>query len=170
MVRHVLGIACALVACSRASDQNETKMLQDQVPPAKIEVPDGLTIAVAVDGSDRAPITTTTLRDTKPDFANEERRAWLIPALIGGAPAGAIVEASSPTGVSIKITHPTTDGLEPVLILTRRGDVLVSALDPKDPFPRYHGQGGRLHRPGDGQPRLSPVARLAVSTRSSADH
>jgi hypothetical protein len=140
-------------------------MLQDQVPPAKIEAPDGLSIAVAVDGGERAPITAATLRDTRPDFANDERRAWLIPTLVGGAAPGATIEASGPTGVSVTITHPTSDGLEPALILTRRGDVLVSAIDPKDPFPRYHGQGGRLHRPGDGQPRLSPVAKLAVTTR-----
>ncbi len=164
MSGRLIVIALALAACSRASDQNETKTLQESPPPRTIEVPEGLSIAVAVDGGDRAPITTQTLRTAKPDFANDERRAWLIPTLIAdAAPPGATIEASAPTGVSVKIAHPTTDGLEPVLILTRRGDVLVSAIDPKDPFPRYHGQGGRLHRPGDGAPRLAPVAKLAVT-------
>jgi hypothetical protein len=50
-----------------------------------------------------------------------------------------------------------------VLFLTRRGEVMVAAVDPKDPFPRYHGQGGRLRRGGDPMPRVAPVARLAVT-------
>ena len=42
-------------------------------------------------------------------------------------------------------------------------EVIVSAIDPKDPFPRYHGQGGRLHRAGDSMPRVVPVAKLAIT-------
>ena len=38
-----------------------------------------------------------------------------------------------------------------------------TALDPKDPFPKFHGQGGRLHRAGDSMPRVSPVAKLAIT-------
>jgi len=63
----------------------------------------------------------------------------------------------------VKFGRPTAEGLEPVLFLTRRGEVIVSALDPKQPFPRYHGQGGRLHRAGDSLPRVAPVARLAIT-------
>jgi hypothetical protein len=53
-----------------------------------------------------------------------------------------------------------------VIYLTRRGDVIVAALDPKDPFPRWHGEGGRLRRAGDPTPRLGPVAKLDI-TRST---
>ena len=74
--------------------------------------------------------------------------------------------AEGPTGVTVKFADPTPDGLEPVLFLTRRGDVVVAAVDPKDPFPKYHGQGGRLHRAGDTMPRISPVAKLAITHAS----
>src|SRR5438874_2585318 len=140
-------VLLALAACSRAGDQNESKTWQDQPPPKQVEVPAGLSIAVEVDGAGKPAITTDTLKAAKPDFVDEERRAWLIPTLIlDAAPPGTIVEASSPSGVSIKITHPTADGLEPVLFLDRRGQIVVEALDPKEPFPKYHGKGGRLHR------------------------
>ena len=51
-----------------------------------------------------------------------------------------------------------------MLFLTRRGEVIVSTIDPKDPFPRFHGQGGRLHRAGDSYPQVRPVARLEITT------
>ena len=86
---------------------------------------------------------------------------WLISTLVPEAATGSVVEATSPSGMSIKIAHPTPDGMEPGLFLTRRGELLVSAIDPKDPFPRWHGQGGRMHRAGDSQPRV-PVARLSI--------
>jgi len=50
-----------------------------------------------------------------------------------------------------------------VLFLTRRGEVIVSMIDPKDPFPRYHGQGGRLQRAGDSWPRVVRVQRLEIT-------
>ena len=41
--------------------------------------------------------------------------------------------------------------------------MVAAALRADDPFPDYHGQGGRLRRPGDPMPRLlSPLARLRV--------
>jgi hypothetical protein len=159
-----LVIACALAACSRASDETAGKQLQDQPPPKEVTVPVGLSIAVEIDGAANAAITTETLKTAKPDFVDVDRRAWLIPTLVAAAsPAGTIVEASTPSGVSVKFAHPTTDGFEPVLFLTRRGEVIVSAIDPKDPFPRYHGQGGRLHRAGDSLPRVAPVTKLSIT-------
>ena len=157
-------IALALAACSRASKEADTKNLQDQPPPKDVVVPAGLSIAVDLDGTAQAPITGERLKTTKPDFADVDRRAWLITTLIPeAAPAGSVIEAAAPTGVAVKFAHPTAAGLEPVLFLTRRGEVIVSAIDPKDPFPRYHGQGGRLHRPGDSVPRVVAVARLAIT-------
>lgn len=163
MTRLVIVVAM-LAGCSRASEESEAKKWQSQPPPRDVTVPAGLSIAVDVDGSAKPPITADTLRAIKPDFADDERKAWLIPTLVADAAApGSVVEATAPSGVSIKLAHPTADGLEPVLFLTRRGDVIVSAIDPKDPFPRYHGQGGRLHRAGDSMPRVAPVAKLAIT-------
>jgi hypothetical protein len=50
-----------------------------------------------------------------------------------------------------------------VLFLTRRGEVIASTIDPKAPFPAYHGRGGRLHRAGDQLPHVGPVAKLAIT-------
>jgi len=63
----------------------------------------------------------------------------------------------------VKFARPMVDGLEPVLFLTRRGEVNVEAVDPKDPFPHYHGKGGRLHRVGDSLPHVEKVVRLEIT-------
>lgn len=158
MARWLLMIA--LVACSRASDQKE--QLQREAPGSGVNVPAGVSIAVTVGGTAKAPITSATLAATRPDFVDPDRRAWRVATLVPEAVPGTEVEASSPGGVAVTFAEPTPDGLEPVLFLTRRGEVIVAALDPKDPFPRFHGQGGRLHRAGDSMPRVSPVATLEI--------
>jgi hypothetical protein len=169
--RGVVGLAAAVLAaaalaagCSRAGDEAGTKRSPSQPPPRSVEIPSDLSIAVTVDGAAHAAITAETLRGIHPDFADDERRAWRVPTLLPEAErAGSVVEAVSPAGVGVRFEHRTADGLEPVLFLTRRGEVMVAAVDPKDPFPRYHGQGGRLRRGGDPMPRVAPVARLAVT-------
>lgn len=158
-------VAISLGACSRASDEGEAKKWPKEPPPqGAVAPPERLAIEVRIDGAPSRTITAAVLRATKPDFADAERTAWLIPTLVPeAAAAGTTVEAASPVGVSVKFERPSAAGVEPVLFLTRRGDVIVSALDPKDPFPRYHGQGGRLHRAGDPWPRVAPVARLDIT-------
>lgn len=151
------------VGCSRASNEGEAKQWQEQPPPNDVDVPTGLSISVSVLGAEHAPITSDVLTKAKPDFLDEERRAWRIQTLVPEATQGTVVEASSSTGVSVKFAQPTPEGLEPVLFLTRRGEVIVAALDPKEPFPRYHGQGARLHRPGDTMPRVQNVTKLVIS-------
>ncbi|MEO6773605.1 MAG: hypothetical protein ABI467_11400 [Kofleriaceae bacterium] len=159
----LLLVALAVVGCSKASDEASAKKWQAQPPFKEMAPPPGLSIAVAVDGAARPPITAITL-ESKPDFEDSERKAWLISHLVPeAAPAGTVIEASSPGGVSLKLAHPTADGLEPVLFLTRRGEIVVSTVDPKQPFPGYHGKGGRLHRAGDSMPRLTPVAKLVIT-------
>ena len=155
-----LAIAFALCACSRASDEGEAKKWQSNPPPKEVEIPARLSIAVQIDGTDQPPITSDTLRVTKPDFTDPEHRAWRIPTLVPAA-ASATIEAWSPSGVAVKFVP--TEGIEPVLFLTRRGELIVAAVDPKDPFPRYHGQGSRLRRPGDAMPHVGPVTKLAIT-------
>lgn len=162
-------IALVIAACSRASDEGTAKKWQEAPPPKEVKIPAGLSISVQVDGQDKAPITSEVLDQTKPDFVDPEHRAWRIPTLVPeAAPTGTVIEATSPTGFSVKFAHPTPEGLEPVLFLTRRGEVIVAALDPKDPFPKYHGQGSRLRRPGDAMPRVAPVTKLAISSTNPA--
>jgi len=153
-----------IAGCSRAADEGEAKQWATPPPGKDNPIPGSLHIVVTVDGGAQPAITSQSLSGVKPDFADDEHKAWLVPTLVPAArPAGTTVEAVSGTGVSVKFAHPTAEGLEPVLFLTRRGDVIVSALDPKEPFPRYHGQGGRLRRAGDPMPRVSPVARLEIT-------
>ncbi len=159
-------VVLALAACSRASDEAPKKTWADKPPPADMPPPADLTIAVTIDGAAAPPITAATLTGKKADFEDAERTAWLIGTLVPeAAAAGSVVKATSPSGMSIELERPSATGLEPVLFLTRRGDVIVSAVDPKDPFPRYHGQGGRLHRAGDSNPRVNPVAKLAITRK-----
>jgi len=163
-----LAMACMLLGplagCSRAGSEGEAKQWATSPPAKDIPIPASLSITITVDGGAKPAITGASLGGTHPDFADDDHKAWLIPTLIPeAAPAGSAVEAMSGTGVSVKFARPTAEGLEPVLFLTRRGDVIVSALDPKDPFPRYHGQGGRLRRAGDPMPRVSAVARIEVT-------
>jgi hypothetical protein len=151
----------ALAACSKAS--RDADRMQREAPGSDSRVPGDVSIAVVVDGADKSPITSATLARTKPDFVDPERRAWRVATLVPEATAGSTVEAAGPTGVAVKFVDPTPDGLEPVLFLTRRGEVVVAAVDPKDPFPKFHGQGGRLHRAGDSLPRVSSVVKLAIT-------
>jgi len=152
-----------IAACSKASNEVETRQWPGPPPAKDVSLPARLEIAVTVDGAPKPAITAETLRGVRPDYADDERRAWRILSLVGEAGPPGVVEATSPAGVSVKFSHPSPEGLEPVLFLTRRGEVIVAALDPKDPFPRYHGQGGRLHRAGDQMPRVGPVSRLDIT-------
>ena len=156
-------VAVVIAACSKASTEGQTRQWPEPPPGQEVSIPAGLEIAVTVDGAAKAAITAERLRGVPPDYIDEERKAWRIPTLIGEAGPPGVVEATSPAGVSVRFSHPTPEGLEPVLCLTRRGEVIVAALDPKDPFPRYHGQGGRLHRAGDQMPRVGPVSKLDIT-------
>lgn len=164
MPRHLaLVFAMAAAACGRPSEEREAQQWASPPPGKDVPVPAQLRIEVTVDGEARPAITAESLRAARPDYADDERKAWRIPSLVGEAGPPGAVEATSPAGVRVTFEHPTAEGLEPVLFLTRRGEVIVAALDPKDPFPRYHGQGGRLHRAGDQLPRVAPVSRLEIT-------
>jgi hypothetical protein len=159
-------VAVAAVGCSKASEESEAKRAPAP-PPPRVEIPADLSIAVTIDGAPAPPITREALEALTPDFHDSERRAWRLttiePALDH---AGATVEARGQDGVSIRIQRPDDARMpQPVLFFTRRGDVVVSVLDPSDPFPPYHGQGGQMRRQGDPLPRLSPVTALAIQTK-----
>jgi hypothetical protein len=153
-----------LAGCAKASEEQKGKRTPLTPPPAQVEIPAALSIDVTVDGAPAPPLTGDKLRATKPDFADPERQAWKLTTLLPELDRpGAAVEATGPTGVVVRLERPATPtAMDPVLFLTRRGDVVVALVDPANPFPDYHGQGGRLRRPGDPLTRLSPVSRLAV--------
>src|SRR5690349_20943462 len=157
----------ALVACAKASDEQKGKRTPLTPPKAEVAIPPDLSIPLTIDGVPAAPVTADRLKATKADFIEPERQAWKLTTLVPELDRpGAVVEAHGPSGISMRLERPAAPtSLVPILFLTRRGDVVVSVVDPADPFPDYHGQGGMLRRPGDALPRLSPVGSLAVLTR-----
>jgi hypothetical protein len=153
------------LGCSRPGDEAVAKRAPSPPPPAELRVPSDLHIDVTVDGAAAAPITAAVLGQAPPDFSDAEHRAWRLSTLVPAfAKDGAVIEARGQAGVGLRLDRPAAPGApQPVLFLTRRGGVAVTLLDPADPFPGYHGQGGRLRRKGDSAPRIDAVASLAVT-------
>ncbi|MBK9032493.1 MAG: hypothetical protein IPL61_14485 [Myxococcales bacterium] len=152
-------------ACSKAGEESRTKRSPTAPPPPTVEIPPQLSIAVTIDGTDAPALDAARLAAIPADFVDTERRAWRLTTLVPAFDApGRTIEAVGPSGMTLKLDRPTgATATAPVLFLTRRGDVVVTVLDPAQPFPDYHGQGGRLRRPGDTQPHLSPVSALRVA-------
>jgi hypothetical protein len=159
-------MVCAL-ACACAKDDDGAKRVPESPPPPNAEIPADLSIPVVVDGAAADPVDAARLSKLSPDFYTEDHRAWKLTRVLGGAFAqpGTALEATGPGGVSISLRAPASDREpQPAIILNRRGDVAVAMVDPGEPFPDYHGRGGRLKRPGDPLPRVSPVVALRVSS------
>jgi hypothetical protein len=164
-----LGLSAAISsagACSRAENEAAGKRTPVAPPPAEVDIPSDLSIEVTVDGAARPALDAKALAARAPDFKDEDRRAWKLTGLVPELDrAGASIEARGKNGVSVRLERPTAPGaLEPVLFLTRRGELVATMVDPAQPFHDYHGQGGRLRRPGDTMPHVSPVLALAVRT------
>lgn len=165
----VVATLLLLAACSRAGEEESGKRAPIAPPPQIIEIPDGLNIPVEVDGKATAPITRATLDGVKPDFADTERRAWRLTRIVPGFTGDAVLEAVGRDGVAVTMQRPSSaDEPQPVLFFTRRGEVVATQVRPEDPFPQFHGQGGRLRRPGDTTPRVSPVVALRVHSQGKA--
>lgn len=153
---------CASAACSRASDEMAAKRAPAVPPPHEVQVSDSLHIEVRIDGAPQPALTAQSVREIKPDFADSERRGWWLSSLVPSAKGARVLLAEGPSGVGLRLEVPGPGGLLPALLLTRRGEVIVAAVDPVDPFPSYHGKGGMLRRFGDPMPRLSPVSKLSL--------
>ena len=155
-------------ACSTGDDG--AKRTPEPPPRPDVEIPAGLSIAVLIDGQNRPPLTRAVLEKLAPDFVGEDQRAWRLTAVLGESfqRDGAACEAVGAQGVSISLRQPKDPTKpQPVLTLSRRGEVGAAMVDPADPFPDYHGRGGRLKRPGDPLPRLVPVKQLRVAILSA---
>ena len=166
-MRAVLGLVVTLVlasGCSRASEESQGKRVPVPPPPPEVTVPPDLSIPVSIDGVAQAPIDAAMLNRTTPDFADDERRAWRLTRLVPAfAQVGATVEAHGRDNLALKLPRPESDAAPaPVLFLTRRGGIALTVVDPAEPFPTYHGQGGRLRRPGDPLPHLAPIRELLI--------
>src|SRR5688500_8138720 len=131
----VVAVACvACAACAKASDEQKGKRTPLTPPPEMVQIPPALSIPVTIDGAPAAPITAARLQATKADFIDPGRQAWKLTSLLPemGRP-GAAVEAHGPSGISMRLAGSTAESaLVPILFLTRRGDVVVSVVDPAD--------------------------------------
>ena len=133
-------------------------------PPLELTIPADLRIAVDLDGTAAPPITAANLASIPPDFIDKEHRAWRISTLVGAAAGrpGVVVAATGARGISIKMPI-AGSGPVPALVVTRRGEVIATLVDPADPFPDFHGRGRRLGRPGDSLPRVAGVSAIHVT-------
>jgi hypothetical protein len=161
----VLVAALAAPACKGKSEPNEGKNMPRLAPPPDVDLPADLAIGVTVDGAARPTIDAAKLRATPPDFADSERRAWRVGTLVPEAATAARVLASGSHDVAVALEPRTAEGLIAVIMVSRRGDVGAAMVEEKEPFPTYHGQGGRLGRPGDPLPRVIKLQKLEVLTK-----
>jgi hypothetical protein len=177
----IFGALAALLAtlaaggCDRKGSQhdlNEAKRMPKPPPPAAVIVPADLRIAVEIDGRESAPIDAAFLDARPPDFADTDRRAWRIDSLLGEAAQreGALIAVTGERGLTIELGRGDDGGVGPVPVLTvsRRGEVLAAMVESGEPFPPYHGRGGRLGRPGDHLPRIGGVTKISVRLREDA--
>jgi hypothetical protein len=154
------------VACTKASDSADGKRMPKPPPPAQSAAPTtASTVLVEVDGAPAPAIDAARLASVPPDFKNDEHRAWKLTTLLG-APAqrdGAVIAATGEKDITIVLKKPLKEkDPVPVLIVNRRGELFCELVSADEPFPAYHGQGGRLARPGDPLPRVGGVTKIRV--------
>lgn len=149
----------------RGDQPNEERRLPKLQPPPNVEIPRDLELPVSVDGKPASAVDTTRLEANKPDYADAERSAWRLDALFRSeiSTGHARIAAFQKNGVSLVLDVPTKDAV-PVLLLNRRGQIVFTLVDPVSPFPGYHGQGGRLSRPGDPLPHII-VQRIEITNQ-----
>jgi hypothetical protein len=163
----VLGVLALASACSKPSETTDAKRSPKPPPPAASSeaIPASVHLDVEIDGAPVAAIDAARLAASKPDFVDDDHRAWRIATLIGPAASrpGAVVAAVGDKGLSLDMPAPggPKDPV-PALSLNRRGDIVVGLVAPDAPFPDYHGRGGRLSRPGDPLPHLAAPTKLRV--------
>ena len=167
----VLAVAVSGSACKRpTSDANESKQLPKLAPPPEAGTSTSLRIEVTIDGAPAKPIDHTRLDAAKADFEDGERRAWRLDTLLGAAGQrdGAVFRVDGEKGMSVLLRRPSgeQDPL-PVLVLNRRGELLAAMVERNNPFPPYHGHGGRLVRRGDPLPRVTGVTKIGVALESA---
>lgn len=162
-------VIALLLGCSASGDDAGARRTPAPPPPEESPLPTDLSIPVTIDGLEASPLTTARLAALPPDFVDRERRAWKMVRLIEGLAAGAEITAVSREGIAVTMRQPgRASDPQPVLFVTRRGEAVATQVDPAQPFPEFHGQGGRLRRPGDSTPRVSPVVRLEVTRPPAA--
>jgi len=155
----ILALSC------RGDEPNEERQLPQLQPPPTVEIPRDLQLPISVDGKPARALDAARLKANKPDYTDDERSAWRLDALFRSEmPTGhARIAAFQQNGLSLALDVPAKDAV-PVLLLNRRGQIVLTLVDPTSPFPGYHGHGGRLARPGDPLPHIV-VQRIEITNQ-----
>lgn len=163
----LLAFGAMSVGCSKPGEDSEAKRTPIPEPAPDVVVPTDWFVPVEVAGANVRNLDASALNASEADYSADDRKAWRLDKLLSDSefPAGSLIEAIGSDGVGIAMRRPSGDDAPvPVIVLTRRGEVVAAAVKASDPFPDFHGQGGRLKRPGDPFPRLiSPLAKLRIS-------
>jgi hypothetical protein len=156
------------IACGKSEPANEGKRMPAP-PPSKRELPADLKITVSIDGEERPPITAATLTAMPPDWTDKDaRKAWRVSRLVGVEETVDRWFAVTGTTNNITVEFPAKSTANPLVLalaLSQRGTMVVELVDPADPFPRFHGEGGRLGRSPESEPRVAGVTRIEARKR-----
>ncbi|MFO0722629.1 MAG: hypothetical protein U1E65_02520 [Myxococcota bacterium] len=160
-----------LSACTKG-EANDARLMPSPPPDPKATVPKDLAIPLFVGEAPAGTVDYAKLTATSPDYHDKDHLAWRIRTLVGPelSAKARFVTLVGNRAVRMSLPFPTPESpLEPVLMLTRRGQIAGGLLSPENPFPPYHGQGRRLARGGDPLPRIAgPIQRITVETSTRA--
>ncbi len=132
--------------------------------PAKVAtpVPLELTVELLVNGNAREAITGEQLRGMEVDFPWGEGRAWRLDRFFGkGYSRPGAKLAATGTGGEVVLDVPTGSDVL-VLVVNRKGEVLVGSADPSSDV--FHGRGGARKRGGDSGLRVRQVSQIELRT------
>ncbi|MEO7113603.1 MAG: hypothetical protein ABI183_24405 [Polyangiaceae bacterium] len=166
-----LCVAAVLLSCTKASESTDAKRTPKPPPnPTNAETNPALTIAIEIDGAPSAALDSTKLNATEPDFKNEDHRAWKLTSLLPNTNRpGVVFAVTGDQDISVVLRSPRAPS-DPIpgVMLNRRGELFANMIDPADPFPAFHGQGGRLARPGDPSTRIANVKKIRAYVESDS--
>jgi hypothetical protein len=75
---------------------------------------------------------------------------------------GMNLDVEDASGQRVILARIGQTGSEPVLMVNRKGQVLVALIEPSDPFPAFHGRGGNRGAGSRGN-RVRDVVKLRLT-------
>lgn len=135
--------------------------------PERTGIPRDLEIFVEIDGSPLPTIDAGALA-VAPDIEDEHRMAWklerLVPQLAQATQL--VVEKRDRQRIVLPLGQQAASASQIALVLNRKGEVVLAALDPQNPFPAFHGRGGNRGR-APGEERIHDPYWLRLRSRPS---
>lgn len=164
-MRRAAWVLLAVAVACDTGDPNEARRMPKPPPPAGSASVQIREVAVVIDGVAQPALDGAKLDATPPDFSSEDRRAWRFSTLLGPRvdEEGVVVAVTGEKEMVLELPRAKgPDAPIPVLVVSRRGEVMAAMIEADDPFPQYHGRGGRLGRRGDPLPRIAGVTKVDV--------